>query len=100
MKNYDKFKELPIIENNWNTQDNYGSGVEYSKSGIIGRKSKYDGVHKVTTAYHFNGSGEDAFGGARQWPVISAKIGFQEGEEEKVLKFAKKLMAFIEKNTK
>ena len=52
------------------------------------------------TAYSFNGSGADAFGGAEQWPVVSMKITFEEDDEEKALKFAKKLMAFIEKNTK
>ncbi len=101
MERHDKFKELPKIENNWNIDDNvYGYGVEYSKHGMLGRGCSYANAHTVKTAYHFNGSSNDAFGGAEQWPVVSMEITFEEGEEEKALKFAKKLMAFIEKNTK
>ncbi|HTG95757.1 MAG TPA: hypothetical protein VL866_24365 [Pyrinomonadaceae bacterium] len=66
-----------------------------SIEGRIGNNCKVGNAHTVEIHEHYNGSEKDAFGGAREWPHVTAKIGFQVGEERRAIDFARKLTALI-----
>jgi hypothetical protein len=73
--------------------------IRYVAAGYEGRGILFENAHKIEVGHHYNGSGDDVFGGAEKWPVISLELSFQEGEEKKAVEFAKKLMLFLEKET-
>lgn len=64
-------------------------------AGKIGNNCETGNAHTIEIHKNYNGSGGDAFGGADEWPVVSASIGFQVGEERRAIDFAKKLSALI-----
>lgn len=64
-------------------------------AGKIGNNCKTGNAHSVEIHKNYNGSGDDAFGGAREWPHVTAKIGFQVGEERRAIDFARKLTKLI-----
>ena len=61
----------------------------------VGNNCEVSNAHTVEIHSHFNGSGDDAFGGAREWPHVTAKIGFQVGEERRAIDFARKVTELI-----
>ena len=71
-----------------------------SIKGKIGNNCEVSDAHTVEIHSNYNGSGDDAFGGARAWPHVTAKIGFQVGEERRAIDFARKLTALIRKEFK
>jgi len=56
------------------------------------------GSVRIEVCKNYNGSGEKAFGGAKDWPVLDVHIPFQVGEEAKRLEVLQKLQKFIEEN--
>lgn len=66
-----------------------------SIEGKIGNNCETSNAHTVEIHKNYNGSGDDAFGGAREWPVVTVKVGFQVGEERRAIDFAKKVTAII-----
>jgi len=66
-----------------------------SIEGKIGNDFETGNAHTVEIHKNYNGSGDDAFGGAREWPCVTAEIGFQVGEERRAIDFAKKLTELI-----
>lgn len=62
---------------------------------FAGNCTEYSGVNKIELRNHYNGSGASAFGGAKNWPVVTSKIAFVEGEYQLAADFAKDLGAFI-----
>lgn len=63
--------------------------------GRIGNDCEVDNAHTVEIHNNYNGSGDDAFGGAREWPHVTVKVGFQVGEERRAIDFAKKVTELI-----
>lgn len=63
--------------------------------GKIGNNCEVGRAHMVEIGRNYNGSGEEAFGGAMEWPVVKAHVGFQVGEERRAIDFAKKLTELI-----
>lgn len=55
-----------------------------------------DGAHLIKEGYHWNGSGAQAFGGARSWPVVTTETLFQTGREDIAKEFADALAEFTE----
>lgn len=72
-----------------------GQRTEFVRSGIEAYGQKFDNAHQLELHYNFNGSGPKAFGGAKEWPVVTAKVVFQTGEEDMRDEFAEKLASFI-----
>jgi hypothetical protein len=64
-------------------------------AGLIGINCESGNAHHVDIGKSYNGSGDDAFGGATEWPTIRAEIAFQVGEERRAIDFARKLTALI-----
>lgn len=64
-------------------------------AGKIGNDCETSNAHVVEVRKSYNGSGDDAFGGAREWPTVWAEVSFQTGEDRRALDFAKKLSALI-----
>jgi hypothetical protein len=69
-------------------------------AGRIGNDFETSNAHSVEIHKNYNGSGDDAFGGAREWPHVTALVGFQVGEERRALNFSKKLVALIKEEFK
>jgi hypothetical protein len=68
---------------------------EYFAGGKLGRDHACSNAHGVEAGYNFNGSGGTAFGGAAMWPVVKAKIAFQEGQDAERDAFAEALKDFV-----
>lgn len=66
-----------------------------SLAGMIGKGEEVGNAHIIEIRESFNGSGDDAFGGASSWPTIWVEVNFQSGEEHRAIDFAKKLTALI-----
>ena len=66
-----------------------------SIDGKVGDNCPTSNAHYVDIGKSYNGSGDDAFGGADEWPTVRAQISFQVGEERRALDFAKKLTELI-----
>lgn len=64
-------------------------------AGKIGINWKSGNAHTIEIGKSYNGSGDDAFGGAKEWPTVRAEIGFQVDEERRALAFAGKLTKLI-----
>ena len=69
----------------------------YTRKGVMGRNYKACNAHKLEEHYNYNGSGDDAFGGANEWCVVTLHIGLQEGQEKLRTKLGKELRNFTEK---
>lgn len=63
-------------------------------SGAIGLSS-CPNANTVEEGYHYNGSGERAFGGAGQWPHLKLDINFRPGEEKQRHELAVLLMKTV-----
>lgn len=66
-----------------------GRREEWQAPGVIARGYKCSNAHQVEVRAGYNGSGDGAFGGAKQWPVVDSEVSFQEGEWDKAVAFAK-----------
>lgn len=66
---------------------------------VPGRYSKDDEerecAHEIGLIYNYNGSGADAFGGAKSWPVIELHSSFETYQEKRAKKFADDLGKFV-----
>jgi len=71
----------------WKKQDKRSRKL----SGLIANNCEYDNVAVIELHTNVNGSGDKAFGGAKSWPVLTLKVGFQAGEEELRNQLAEKL---------
>ena len=92
----DAFKKLKNLKvKGWKKDTDNGLGVTYVKPAKIGINYLTENSNKVKLSYHYNGSSNEAFGGADKWPVIMAEVSFQTGEEVIAQKFAEDLMKFI-----
>lgn len=70
----------------------------FKRKGIFaGRCTNYESVHEIELRSHYNGGGPAAFGGAKQWPVVTTKIAFNEGEYSFAAEFAEDLGRFIDR---
>jgi hypothetical protein len=52
--------------------------------------------HTIEEHYNYNGSGDDAFGGAKKWPVVTCHVAFSTGDEKRRDDFGVKLREFID----
>jgi len=68
---------------------------EFAAAGKLGRNYSCSNAHEIQAGYHFNGSGDKAFGGAREWPVVKTVIAFQEGQEKERDAFVEALKTFV-----
>jgi hypothetical protein len=68
--------------------------------GKIGINCVSSNAHTVEIGKSYNGSGDDAFGGAEEWPTVRAKVAFQVGEELRAQRFAQKLTKLIREEFK
>lgn len=46
--------------------------------------------------YHYNGSSDNAFGGAEKWPVLTLNIDFETGKEQERDKLVEELKKFLD----
>lgn len=53
-------------------------------TGKIGNNFKTLGAAEIAERVNYNGSGPNAFGGAKKWPCLNVKVSFQVGEEAKM----------------
>jgi hypothetical protein len=63
----------------------YSTGNERCNNGV-----------EIQNKWHYNGSGETAFGGAKQWPHIDLSISLCGGEEKLAEKIVDDLKKFVE----
>jgi len=56
--------------------------AEWQMLGKIGNDFESSNAVTMELQDHYNGSGEQAFGGAHSWPAITLKVGLQTGEEK------------------
>jgi hypothetical protein len=74
-----------------------GERLQIHRAGEFANHCRnYSGVHEIEIGYHYNGSGPESFGGARQWPTVEATVAFNVGEEEKQKTFAVALAKLID----
>lgn len=79
--------------------------MEENRKGKIGQNAKSDNAYTIKRHYQYSGCSDDftfsdgtkPFGGSKQWPVITLRLSFQEGEETQRDKIAEKLKQFIDK---
>lgn len=64
--------------------------------GKMGRGCESSNAIEIRGHHHYNGSGPQAFGGAKQWPNVTLQVAFEEGQEELRDTFIKSLRAHIE----
>jgi len=69
---------------------------EYQRHGVLGNGAAFPNAHEIEVHHHYNGGGSQAFGGAKDWPVVSAEVAFQAGEERIAHAFAAELAEFID----
>ena len=50
---------------------------------------------EIEKHYHYNGSGKQAFGGAKKWPVLTLHVDFETGKEKERDELAEKLKKFL-----
>jgi len=80
---------------NWK-HENYNGRQTWKRPANIGRGVLSGNGFTLEQAHHYNGSGDDAFGGAEEWPHLKLNLGFEEGQEIEAAAFAEKLMEFID----
>lgn len=81
----------------WNRNKRFhGKGIIYEREGLLACDYRTSNAHVVEVHYNYNGSGGDAFGGADEWPVVTCKIGFQEGQEAEADALAEKIRNLID----
>jgi hypothetical protein len=56
--------------------------TRFIHEGIIAKGCSYKNAHELELRSSYNGSGESAFGGAKEWPTLTLKVAFQVGEED------------------
>lgn len=66
------------------------------RQGKSANNCVFENAHEIERHYHYNGSGRDSFGGAKQWPALKVHISFCVGEEKKRDALAKKIKALID----
>jgi hypothetical protein len=69
--------------------------AKLSLPGLIGNNCETDNAHVIEISKSYNGSGDDAFGGADEWPTLYITVGFQTGEGQRAVRFARKLSTLI-----
>ena len=78
----------------------YGKDLEQPifqrKGTFAANQVHYESVHNIELRSHYNGSGPSAFGGAKQWPVVTSKVAFNEGEYQLAAEFAADLGKFVD----
>lgn len=95
MKEVSKFKIIKVKSWKINGSPYNPRNRIYFKPGMCGLKYKSENAHDIEIGYHFNGSSDDAFGGADEWCHVKLNVSFQKNEEEKANLFAKHLMLFV-----
>ncbi len=69
----------------------------YNRKGTFARNCvDYESCHEIEMRSNYNGGGPTAFGGANQWPAVTGKFTFNEGEYELAAKFAFDLAYFVD----
>lgn len=70
----------------------------FKRKGTFARAcAEFESAHEVELRSHYNGSGPTAFGGAKQWPVVTASTAFNENEYELATEYARALAEFTDK---
>jgi hypothetical protein len=71
--------------------------VVFSRPGLLGNNTDSSNAHTVKLHRNYNGSGQSAFGGADEWPVLTAHFSFPVGSENKRNELATQIMALADK---
>lgn len=66
------------------------------KAPMAGKGFVADGACEIELCRHYSGSGDDAFGGADEWPHLTVQVGFPVGAEAARDALAAKIMALID----
>jgi len=84
----------------WTKEESLYSNIKYTETAPtkLGNDCLVNNAIEIVCKTNINGSGDEAFGGAKEWPVIKCEVPFCTGEEEKAQKFYDKLKKFIEEN--
>jgi hypothetical protein len=84
---------------NWKTEIKTDRDNQYEvcAPGKVGRDFETDNAITIEAKHHYNGSGPNAFGGAKQWPHVKLDVGFQEGQEGLRDEFVTQLRRLCEK---
>jgi hypothetical protein len=70
---------------------------EFRRHGIFaGGCKNFIDLHAIELRSNYNGSGPQEFGGASQWPCVTIRIPFCEGEYALASEFATELGEFID----
>lgn len=77
------------------TSESWQEGL-YSIPNRIGNNCMMGNAIQIRAAYHHNGSGPQAFGGAQTWPHLEIQIGASVGEEKRLAGLAQKIAKLIE----
>ena len=68
----------------------------FKRKGTFARnQTEFESVHDIELRSHYNGGGPSAFGGAKQWPVVTSKIAFNENEYALAVEFSQALGEFV-----
>lgn len=73
-----------------------GRGREFVKPGWFAGHVLYDNVYVIDVHSNYNGSGKQAFGGAKEWPVVDVQIAFEATEQAKAERFAVEIAKFVD----
>lgn len=78
------------------THDNIGSTEIFSRPATMAGQVRMDSAVTIQINEHFNGSGPQAFGGAKSWPTIDLHVPFCVGEEALRDRLSEKLAEVID----
>lgn len=65
--------------------------AEMAGAGYIG-----ENAIKIRVGRNINGSGPNAFGGAKEWPSVDLDVAFPATDKERAEQFAEALKAFVD----
>ena len=81
----------------WRVSRGPSKEVLHSRPGLLGGKDhRSENAHTVRNGFNYNGSGEDAFGGAKSWPVVTATVSFPTGRDDLAKRLTGDLKTFVD----
>ena len=85
-----------VGSNHHDYADDLDQPILKRKGTFARNQTEFESVHDIELRSHYNGSSPTAFGGAKQWPVVTSKTAFNEGEYTLAAEFSYDVAQFID----
>jgi len=80
----------------WRVSRDPDGVILYTRPGRVGgERERCCNAHIVENGFHYNASGEGAFGGATSWPVVTAQVSLPTGMADLAEQLTRDLKKFV-----